>query len=195
VSRAPGFTLLEVMVAIVLTSLVVLLAYGAAQVSFDARARLDADLRGLQGPRALRALLQDALRNVRSLQRPGDPRFTLRDGRLSFVTAGGGPPFDPDYDWLLTIEPSAGGLELVAALVGRSPPAQVAVRVPGVTRWDVRVLGPGGSQWLAEWPAAMVVPRAVAIRFWHGSEPFGLPLQVALSPAQPLAAPEEEDAP
>ena len=46
-TRASGFTLLEVMVAIVLTSLIVLLAYSAAQVSYDAHARLSADLRAL----------------------------------------------------------------------------------------------------------------------------------------------------
>ena len=60
-TRASGFTLLEVMVAIVLTGLVVLLAYGAAQVSYDAHARLSAELRALQQARALRELLQDAL--------------------------------------------------------------------------------------------------------------------------------------
>src|SRR5204863_332022 len=110
VTRASGFTLLEVMVAIVLTGLVVLLAYGAAQVSYDAHARLRADVDALQEAQALRELLQDALRSARAPQRPGDPRFTLHAGRLSFVTAGGGPPLDPDYDWLLTIEPSARNL-------------------------------------------------------------------------------------
>src|SRR2546427_3311866 len=102
-TRASGFTLLEVMVAIVLTGLVVFLAYGAAQVSYDAHARLSAELQALQEARALRELLQDALRTARAPQRPGDPLFTLHSGRLSFVTAGGGPPLDPDYDWLLTI--------------------------------------------------------------------------------------------
>ena len=74
------------MVAIVLTTLVVLLAYSAAQVSYDAHARLSADLRALQQGRALRELLQDALRSARAPQRPGDPLFTLHAGRLSFVT-------------------------------------------------------------------------------------------------------------
>src|SRR2546422_6568128 len=110
-SRPSGFTLLEVMLAIVLTGLVVLLAYGAAQVSYDAQARLRANIGALQEARALRELLQDALRSARAPQRPGDPRFTLHAGRLSFVTAGGGPPIDPDYDWLVTIEPGADGLE------------------------------------------------------------------------------------
>ena len=115
--RRSGFTLLEVMVAIVLTSLVVLLAYAAAQVSFDARARLGANLRTLQGARAVRALLQDALRNARTPQRQGDAGFTLKDGRLSFVAAGGAPPLDPDYDWLVTLQPRSGGLDLSAAFV------------------------------------------------------------------------------
>jgi len=181
--------LLEVMLAIVLTSLVVLLAYGAAQVSFDSRARLSADLHALQGARALRELLQDALRNARAPQRVGDPRFTLHAGRLSLVAAGAEPPLDPDYDWLITIEPGAGGLELTATPVGRAPTALVAFRIPGVTRWDVRVLAPGGSQWVEEWPATMVMPRAVSITFWHDSEPVGLPLYVVLSPASsPLFA-------
>lgn len=183
------------MVAIVLTSLVVLLAYAAAQVSFDARARLGANLSTLQGARAVRALLQDALRNARAPQRPGDAGFTLTGGRLSFVAAGGAPPLDPDYDWLVTLQPKAGGLDLSAAPVGHAPAARapVAFRVPGVTRWEVQVLAPGASQWMAEWPATTVLPRAVAIGLWHDSEPLGPPLQVVLSPGGPLPRSSPED--
>src|SRR2546423_10339527 len=129
VTRASGFTLLEVMLAIVLTGLVVLLAYGAAQVSYDAQARLRANIGALQEARALRELLQDALRSARAPQRPGDPRFTLHAGRLSFVTAGGGPPLDPDYDWLLTIEPAADGLALSAPPADRVPATPATIRV------------------------------------------------------------------
>src|ERR1044071_10066356 len=112
------------MVAIVLTSLVVLLAYAAAQVSFDARARLGANLSTLGGGRAVRALLQDALRNARAPQRPGDAGFTLKDGRLSFVAAGGAPPLDPDYDWLVTLQPKAGGVGLSAGPRRHAAPAR-----------------------------------------------------------------------
>src|SRR2546430_16640617 len=110
-SRPSGFTLLEVMLAIVLTGVVALLAYGAAQVSYDAHARLSADLRALQEARALRELLQDALRSARAPQRPDDPRFALHAGRLSFVTAGGGPALDPDNDWPVANRPGAHGRE------------------------------------------------------------------------------------
>ena len=184
-TRASGFTLIEVMVAIVLTSLVVLLAYGAARVSYDAHARLSADLRALQAASAFRELLQDALRSARAPQRPGDPLFTLHAGRLSFVTAGGGPPLDPDYDWLLTIGPGADGLELSAKPVGRVPATLVTIRVPSVTRWDVRALPPGATQCLEEWPGTAVMPHAVAITLWHDAEPLGLPLQVRLGSSAP----------
>src|SRR5438876_9300344 len=153
------------MVAIVLTGLVVLLAYGAAQVRYDAHTRLTAGLRALQTAQALRELLQDALRSARGPQRPGDSPFTLHAGRLSFVTAGGGPPLDPDYDWLLTIEAGADGLELSARPVGRVPAAVVTMRGSGVTRWDVgaRAPGEGASQWLGEWPEQSGVPRGVGV--------------------------------
>lgn len=188
--RGPsGFTLLEVMLAIVLTSLVVLLAYGAARVSYDAQARLSSHLRELQETRAVREVLKDALRNARAPQRPGDPLFTVHEGQLSFVTAGGGPPFDPDYDWLLTIGPGSGGLELSGIPVGHAPPAPVAVRVPSVTRWDVRVRAAGSAQWLREWPATPVLPQIVAITLWHDSEPVGSPLFVRLLPG-PAPVPE-----
>jgi general secretion pathway protein J len=178
VTRPSGFTLLEVMVAIVLTTLIVLLAYSAAQVSYDAHARLSAELRALQQAHALRELLQDALRAARAPQRPDDPRFELHEGRLSFVTAGGGPPLDPDYDWLLTVRPTAEGLELTATPVGRAPAVVVTIPVPDVTRWDVQALAPSLPQWLEEWPRTTLLPRAVAITMWHDSTPVGLPLQV-----------------
>jgi prepilin-type N-terminal cleavage/methylation domain-containing protein len=187
-TRPSGFTLLEVMVAIVLTGLIVLLAYGAAQVSYDAHARLSADIRGLQQASALRELLQDALRAARAPQRADDPRFAMHEGRLSFVTAGGGPPLDPDYDWLVTVGPDADGLELSATPVGRVPAAVVTIRIPGVTRWDVRALAPGTGQWLEEWPRTSLLPRAVAITMWHDSTPLGLPLQVRVLAGAPLVS-------
>src|SRR5256712_14050579 len=122
------------MLAIVLTGLVVHLAYGAAQVSYDAQARLRANIGALQEARALRELLQDALRSARAPQRPGDPRFTLHAGRLSFVTAGGGPPIDPDYDWLVTIEPGGGRVPASPTPVGRGAGPPGAVPAPRLGR-------------------------------------------------------------
>src|SRR5437870_11848193 len=168
VRRASGFTLLEVLVAIVLTSIVALLAYATAQVSFDARARLGADLGRLQGGRALREFLQDALRNAQAPQRPGDPGFTLQAGRLSFVTAGGGTPLDPGYDWLVTLGASASGLEVVAVANGRAPPIPVTFALPAVILCDERVRAPLGSHWLCAWFSGVVMQRGVWDMHWAG---------------------------
>src|SRR2546426_12035182 len=59
--RTSGFTLLEVMVAIVLTILGSLEGCVAAEGRYGAQARLCEELQGLQGARAMRELLQDAL--------------------------------------------------------------------------------------------------------------------------------------
>jgi prepilin-type N-terminal cleavage/methylation domain-containing protein len=182
VTRASGFTLLEVMIAIVLASIVVLVAYGAAQVSFDVHARLGGALRAQQSARATRELLQDALRNARRApQAPEDTTFVLQEGRLSFVAAGAGPPFDPDFDWRITIEPDSSGLALVAVPVGRAPAAEVVFRLPGVTRWGVQVLAPDETRWVREWPATPNMPRAIAITLWNRAEPVGPPLQLMLT--------------
>jgi hypothetical protein len=170
------------MVALMLTGLVALVAYAAAHLSLETRARLDEDLARVQRTRILREVLQDALRNARPPQRLGDTTFGLADGRLMFIAAGAGPPFDPDYDWRITVEADSGGLELVGLPVGRAPAARVALRVRGVTRCDVQVLPPDGSDWVSEWPPTAAMPRAIAVTLLHQDTPVGPPLEVTLTP-------------
>jgi hypothetical protein len=176
------------MVALMLTGLVAVAAYAMAHLSLETRARLDEDLGTVQSTRILREVLQDALRNARAPQRRGDTTFGLAGGRLTFIAAGAGPPFDPDYDWRITVDTDSGGLELVGTPVGRAPAARVALRVPGVTRCDVQVLVPDGSEWRSEWPPTTVMPRAVAVTLLHQDSPVGPPLEVTLTPRYTSAA-------
>lgn len=183
VGNEAGFTLLEAIVALILTSLVVMLAYGAARVSFDSRARLSGDLRQLQDQRAVRQLLADALRNAEPPQRNSDPGMVLQADHLSFLAAGGAQPLDPDYDWLISIGPDNGRVMFVAKPIGHAPPAQVSVPLPQATRWEVRVLVPGNTVgWLREWPNGTIMPKAVEMRFWNDSVALGPPLVVTLVP-------------
>jgi type II secretory pathway pseudopilin PulG len=178
-----GFTLLEVIVAVLLTSLVVILGFSAAQVSFDTSARLGFDLRRLQSGRAVRQMLGDALRNAQPPQQPTDQGFQLQNDRLTFVAAAGASPLDPDYDWLITIGPADGHIEFAAKPLGHAPPAEVRFTLPQVTRWDVRVMVPGGTAgWLREWPSGNLIPRAVEMEFWNESVSLGPPLRVTLVP-------------
>jgi hypothetical protein len=155
---------------VLLTSLVALIAYGSLHVSLGARARLGVAMADEQRSRVTRELLVDVLRNMRTPQRQGDTTFMLSGDTLMVVAAGGGPPLDADCDWRVTITPDAGGLRFLATPVGRAPKAEVAFRLPGVTRMDVRVLAPTGSEWLDTWPAAMVTPPAVVITLWNHSQ-------------------------
>jgi type II secretory pathway pseudopilin PulG len=186
--RAPvrsqaGFTLLEVIVAVLLTTLVVVLGFSAAKVSFDSRARLGLDLQRLQSQRAVRQMVGDALRNAQPPQRPQDQGFQLQQDRLTFVAAAGTSPLDPDYDWLITIGPVGAGVEFAATPLGHAPPAGVRFALPQVTRWDVRVMVSGSTAgWLREWPSGAVMPRAVEMKFWNDTVPVGPPLRVSLVP-------------
>jgi len=178
---AAGFTLLEIMVAIVLTGMVAVLAFGAARVSVDTRARLGRALADQQRARATQAFLEDALRNARRPRRPGEPGLELRDGRLAFVAAGTGPPLDPDYDWRVTIAVDSGGLDILATTVGRGPPTTTRVRVPDVTRWDVQALTDDATGWTRAWTDTTRLPAAVTISLWHDTQPIGQPLLVAIA--------------
>jgi prepilin-type N-terminal cleavage/methylation domain-containing protein len=175
-----GFTLLEVMLALVLTGLVVLVAYAAAQVSLEARARLTSRLEETDRLRAVSEFLRDALRNARTSERPSDPGFELTADRLSFVASGGAAPLDPDYDWRISAAIGSHGLEVAAMPLGHAPTARVTFRAPDITRWQVRVLALDDSAWQADWAAPTLLPRAVAVTFWHDSLPVGGPLDVVL---------------
>lgn len=193
-SREPrsGFTLLEVMVAVVLTTIVVMAAYAMAQAGFDARARLTTHLRTVQSARAAREILRDALRNARAPDHPGDPTggVTLSNGTLSFVSAGGATPLDPDYDWRFTIAPTRSGLAVSAVAIGHAQPARVSFVVPDVTRWDVRLLSPDGQTWRADWTDPTLMPRAIVIGFWNGDHLSGLPMHLVLWPSSTPAVPD-----
>jgi|GEM_PF-3435155 len=190
--RRGAFTLLEVMVALVITGLVVLVAIATTQATLEARTRLATHLETVQRARAAREILRDALRNARARSRADDPDggLVLDHGTLTFVAAGGAAPLDPDYDWRFTIAPSAAGLRVSAAAVGHTQPAVVSFLVPEVTRWQVWLLAPDGSEWRTSWSDPRWLPRAIVIGVWHGNEPIGLPMHIALWPG---AAPPVRD--
>ncbi len=190
--RRSGFTLLEIMVAIVLTSVVALLAYAAAKVSVESQTRMEAGLRDVRSERALRQTLLDLLHNVRAPRQRGDTSLLLKGDTLWFVAAGAAP-LDPEYDWLVELHPGPAGLEFAATSTGRSPSARLGFRVPRVTRWDVSVLPPAGAEWRRDWSAAAVLPRGIAITLWHDSIPLA-PLAVRLSDALPSAWMEADPA-
>lgn len=185
-----GFTLLEVMIAVVLTSVVALMAFASARLSAESSAVIQRDLMRVRTDRAARQTLLDLLHNVRPPRGRGDTSFALSGDTLTF-TAGGAAPLDPEYDWLVAVGPADSGLSLVARSLGRGPAASTRLRLPRITRWQVRVLPPRGREWKDVWAPAPVLPEAVAITLWSGDDPLGPPLTIRMSEAS--AAPAESD--
>jgi len=161
----PGFTLLEVMIALVLTSVVALMAYASAKVTADASATLDDGLRVVRTDRAARETLLDLLHNVRPQRQRGDTSFALLGDTLKF-TAAGAIPLDPDHDWYVSIYPGPAGLEMDARALGRGPATRSRLELPDITRWEVRVLPPRATEWKDLWMPAPVLPAAVGLALW-----------------------------
>jgi len=186
-----GFTLLELLVAIALAGVVALLVYGAARAGSETEARLSASRRRWQAERAMRTLIEDALRNARPAMRPGDAAFALHartsstgipQDDLTFVTRGGFPPLTADADWRVTVQISeaGGALSVIAVPLGVRTPERLAGALPGVTGLEIRVLAPSGGPWTRQWALPSAFPRAVALTFWTDSGPREAALRIAL---------------
>lgn len=185
-----GFTLLEILVAIVVTSVVALLVYGVADAAFTTRARLDEQRLTLQTERAVRLVLDEALRNARPALRAGDQAFVLDDARdargrpadrLTFVATGGFPPLTDDSQWVVRVEPTEQGALLSARPLGvRDATSRTLGYVAGATGIDVRVREQGSPDWRSTWTFLSIVPAAVEVTFTSDSGIVGVPLRVAL---------------
>jgi len=185
-----AFTLLELLVAIVLTSVIALLVYSVVDAGVRTQERLSDAARSMQVMRIMRATLEDGLRNARLSPRPGEPAFAVDDrenarghpaDRLRFSTVGTLPPLTPDAEWIVTVEPTAAGLTLAAVPTGvRAPRSFIVGPLPGITGLSVRVLQQRSDSASGEWlPGGSGVPRAVEISYWSDAGPVGTPLRVA----------------
>ncbi len=180
-SQERGFTLIEVMLALVLTGVVALLVYGAAGVALDTEARLLEHERTLRSERAWYVVVEDALRNLRAnadyprptlIVSPGVDALGRPRDRLEFITAGGTPPLTGDADWTVTVEATDVGISLTAAPIGVRAPARRVVGPPGVTGLAVRVFGTVESpQWLNGWSDRRLLPAAIELTYWTDSGP------------------------
>jgi prepilin-type N-terminal cleavage/methylation domain-containing protein len=185
-----GFTLIEVLVSIVLTSVVALLVYGAAAVARDTQARTGAELRSLHHALTMRLLLETALAGAGSAPFAPDSVFVLesRSGtgglpqdRLTFVTSGDLPPLNPGVEWLVRLALTPAGLCLYGKPFGTRLPERILAKAPGVTGLAIRVRDGGfGVGWSRTWEFPDALPDAVELTYWTQAGPVGVPIRVAL---------------
>jgi prepilin-type N-terminal cleavage/methylation domain-containing protein len=189
-NRRSGFTLFEVMVAIVITGVVALLVFGTAQAGFDTRDRLERFRTQVEGQAILRALLVDALRHP--VEGGGfamnDTLFLIEDAvradglpmdALRFHSRGVMSPQGATTPWSVLLLPEDGGLRLIA-IPADTNVASIDALMPTTRGIDVRVLTrTADSVWNEQWDGIGRVPAAVAIDFYadDGSR-IGPPLVV-----------------
>jgi prepilin-type N-terminal cleavage/methylation domain-containing protein len=188
-SASPGFTLLEVLAALVLAGVVALLVYGVADTAADTESRLFERREVLERSNAARATLFDALRSVEVVEGNGEPAFVLEDrqgpggrpvDRISFVASGGTPPLTRDTQWRVTLEPTPAGLAMTAQPIDVAAPPFRAIAFPEVVGLDVRVRDAAGGAWLDTWIEPGVPPSAVSLTYWSDSGPAGPALVVGI---------------
>lgn len=167
-----AFTLMEVMVALVVTGLVVSLAYAAAQVGFDTNDRLERARDGAEAEAIGRALLSNALRHTLSGVRGGEPVFEvseIRDGSrtgdaLRFLSRGVVEPHGVTTVWEVSLAGGPDGVRLEARPIERDDVAPLVALLPHARAFDVQVRGRDAREgWLDTWVSPERSPVAVSI--------------------------------
>jgi len=169
-----AFTLIEVLLALVITGLVVTLAYGTAQAGFDTQARLTEYRVMGESDAVVRSLLSDALRHAVDGVRGGEAVFDLTDRSLSdgtpndslrFTTRGVVPPLGSSGSWSVEVWSAGGALHLSAYPETNAPGelAPVQAQLTGVRGLDVQLLGRGmAAVWRDGWAERDVAPDAIS---------------------------------
>jgi prepilin-type N-terminal cleavage/methylation domain-containing protein len=191
VSRRAGFTLIEVLVSIVLTSVIALLVYGVAQVARDTQARSDEAWGSLQRTLTLRLLIESALAGAQSSFLAPDSAFVLESrvgpgggpqDRLTFVASGDIAPLSPGADWIVRLEPTPNGLRVRGKPMGTRLPDRILGEAPGVTGLAIRVQDASfGVAWSDHWDFPAALPDAVELTYWTQTGPIGVPIRVTLA--------------
>jgi prepilin-type N-terminal cleavage/methylation domain-containing protein len=164
-----AFTLVEVMVALVVTGLVVSIAYASVQAGLETSERITVARTGEEREIVARALLARAIRHAVPGAIGGQPVFILRDqpsgDELTFRTRGVSEPFGASGLWEVALLPDQDGVRLTGVAVDNSN-ASFTTLLPRVRRIDVRVLGRDVRDgWFESWPYAERSPVAVTIAF------------------------------
>ena len=174
-----GFTLLEVVVALVITGMVALVAYAALDGGIATRGRIDGPLRTRADGLAARAMLDDALRHI---VEHGDGEALVADAGsggdvLTFYSRGVAEPFGASSLWRVQVH----GATIAAAPIDHVAPL-LASELPGVQAIRVSTLAPDG--WHAGPVARGQSPQAMRVEFVPvAGQPAMAPLVVAMQAA------------
>lgn len=179
-----GFTLIEVMIALVTGAIVVTLAYATLQAGTDTEARLTRANEREAALAHLRAIAGDVVRHAlpgaTSLQVVRDDRGHAT--RVDIATRGVVPPLGAGAAWMVVVERGADGVRLRAS-GGVNGERALVTMARGVAGFDVRFRGDLDATWRAEWRDTLRLPQAIELRFLDGDgRDLAAPLVARTSP-------------
>lgn len=169
-----GFTLLELLLALVLTAVAVTLAASALRAATQLRERTAQHQQ--QGEQRARwaSLLTDMLRHAPPADAVEEPLLRVVDradgtAALIFLSQGVRPPFGTGAPWRVTVQQRPDGVALEAIPLGRSPDgSSLRAVAPGVRAFSVQLLEPATARdparWRRDWPLSASRPTAVALQ-------------------------------
>jgi prepilin-type N-terminal cleavage/methylation domain-containing protein len=176
-----AFTLIEVMVALVVTGLVVSMAYATVQAGFETSERLASTQSGEERETVARAMLSRAIRHAVPGSLGGQPVFVLRNSPLGdelvFRTRGVIEPNGASQAWDVELISDANGVRFSGRSIGDSS-LTFSTLLPRLQRIDVRVRGRDFRDgWFEEWPFVDRSPVAVMIALLDSNDrAIGAPL-------------------
>lgn len=186
-----GFTLIEITIALVISGVVALLAYGSLHAGFASRDRLEQYRTEVESGAVMRSLMMDALRHPAQAALSGHQSFAIAPAthapglnidRLQFVSRGVSPPLGAGALWAITLDPSPDGLRLLAQPLEETAARPMTAVFPAIHGMRVRVMAsPSSLTWQSGWSSRNTVPHAVEISFLGaGNEEAGPPIVVRM---------------
>lgn len=193
--RALGFTLVEVLIALALLSLILLGLTAALRTFADSATRIEARAWRSDDVRLVSALLREALSNAAAIN-------ILLPGNQAVVKAFAGGEQQIEWIGVLPARHGLGGLHhlrlqldsqrnlqlSMAPLIGENKPAdwQLArsrVLVYALDHFSLRYQGVGQQAWLPAWTDTTVLPARVSVQIAAAGEHWP-PLIVSLLAAE-----------
>lgn len=175
-----GFTLVEVMIALLIGSVVVVLAYATLSAGLDTQQRVTTARETDASATALRAMLTDAVRHAVAGDADDPQGMHTSDAgtSLRFTTRGIEAPLGGTALWQLSLTADTGGVAL-RAFPRDDKRAPLMITARSSRRFAVRFLPLASSEWRDRWDDPSRLPEAVELRFLDAQGRDALPPLIA----------------
>ena len=192
-TRRRGFTLIEVMTAILVTALVATVAASALRAGLDVRERVGRHRVTVDAEARATEWIATMLRHPPIASAVNEPLLQisrLADGSdsLTFLSQGVEWPAGTGRIWRVALHSKTDGLHLHAVSLRDSlltAPLESALPHLYTLRVEALSAATSGGQWLGEWPVLRAMPAAVRLTFSLNNGMSRAPIVFATSPLAP----------